>query len=209
MKLILASASPRRQELLKEMGAEFDVHPSAVDESTILADHPRTFAIRASFAKATDVSQQVTEDALVIASDTVVTLNMKLYGKPRDESEAFHFLRELSGLSHQVITAVAIARGGKEFTMMNSETTRVTFRDLSDAEIRNYIATGEPFDKAGGYGIQGEGGSLVKEIHGDYFNVVGFPCFLVKEMLTEAGYDRPLRIPMPPAENNRAFRILD
>lgn len=196
--LVLASASPRRRELLNEMGVEFTVQTSSVDESAIAADHPRTFALRAAYAKARDVADHLEEETWVLAADTVVTRKMMLYGKPLDERDARRMLAELSGDTHQVITGVALAQAGSMKTFLRAETTQVTFRELMPPEIEAYLATGEPFDKAGAYGIQGEGGGLVARIDGDYFNVVGLPCEAVVELFEEADLGLKVKVPLPP-----------
>ena len=186
---------------MRQMGLRFEVIESAVDESRIAADHPRTFALRAAYAKARDVADHAAPPALVVAADTVVTCRMRLFGKPQSESEARSMLRALSGHTHQVITGLALAEAGKPSVVLESEETRVTFRSLSDAEIDAYLATGEPFDKAGAYGIQGHGGGLVESIDGDYFNVVGLPCALLLRMLGQYIDTRPYKV--PPLKMNR------
>lgn len=196
--LILASRSPRRQELMRAMGMDFVVKESGVDETKLHADHPRTFALRAAFAKARDIADHADPPAVVIAADTVVTYRMRLFGKPRSEADARSMLRTLSGQTHQVITGIAIAEAGKPTVLMDSEETRVTFRTLDDAEIDDYLATGEPFDKAGAYGIQGHGGALVESIQGDYYNVVGLPCGLLLRMLDSFMETGMFRLPPPP-----------
>ncbi len=193
--ILLASRSPRRAELLRQMGFPFRVMESGVDEADIQADHPRTFALRAAYAKGRDVAARAEPPAIIVAADTVVTLNLELYGKPRTKEEARRMLRRLSGATHEVITALAILEAGKPSALLDSETTRVTFRALSGAEIERYIATREPFDKAGAYGIQGEGGALVESIEGDYFNVVGFPCALFLQMIGQFMDVRGIRPP--------------
>ncbi len=177
------------------MGMEFEVVESRVDESRIQADHPRTFALRAAYAKAHDVAARVSSPALVIAADTVVTYKMRLFGKPSTKDEARSMLRTLAGQTHLVITGLAVAEAGKSTVLMDSEQTRVTFRALDEATINGYIDTGEPFDKAGAYGIQGKGGQLVESIEGDYFNVVGLPCRLLLEMLSQFMDMRRFRVP--------------
>jgi len=196
--LILASASPRRRELLDEMQLSFEVRPSKVDEKEILADHPRTFALRAAYAKAQDVAGQCEEGAWVLAADTVVTRKMILYGKPESEADARRMLKSLSGETHQVITGLALAEAGTMKSYLRAVATRVVFRELSETDIDVYLATGEPFDKAGAYGIQGEGGSLINHIEGDYFNVVGLPCVALGELLEEAGLELHPRLPESP-----------
>jgi len=196
--LILASRSPRRQELMRAMGLEFVVRESGVDETKLHADHPRTFALRAAFAKARDIADHADPPAIVIAADTVVTYRMRLFGKPRSEADARSMLRTLSGQTHQVITGMAIAEAGKPTVLMDSEDTRVTFLALDDAEIDAYLATDEPFDKAGAYGIQGHGGALVESIAGDYYNVMGLPCGLLLKMLDSFMETRGFTLPPPP-----------
>ncbi|MDX2177695.1 MAG: Maf family protein [Candidatus Sumerlaeia bacterium] len=186
---VLASASPRRRELLAAMGIPFEVRASEVDESTIAADQPRTFALRAAYAKAMDVARRLPVGTPVLAADTVVALRSVLYGKPADADDARHMLEQLSGETHEVITAIALARAGSLECHLASETTAVTFRRLTAEEIDAYIATGEPFDKAGGYGIQGAAADLIDHIDGDYFNVVGLPCGCLLELLERAGFE--------------------
>lgn len=196
--LLLASASPRRRELLAAMGLEFEVMPSAVDESAISADHPRTFALRAAFAKARDVAARLEPDRWVLAADTVVTRQMVLFGKPADAADARRMLRALSGETHEVITALALARSGAQETHLHATHTMVQFRPLTETEIDAYIATGEPTDKAGAYGIQGQGGDLIESIRGDYYNVVGLPCGALADMLQDNGLPGATIIPQAP-----------
>ncbi len=180
---------------MRKMGLRFEVVESGIDESQIIADHPRTFALRAAYAKARDVADRAAPPALILAADTVVTYRMRLFGKPRSEAEARSMLRALSGHAHQVITGMAVAEAGRPSVVLDSEETRVTFRSLSDSEIDAYLATGEPFDKAGAYGIQGHGGGLVESIEGDYFNIVGLPCALLIRMLSQFINTRPYQVP--------------
>lgn len=182
-RIILASRSPRRQELLREMRIPFEVIESGIEESEIQADHPRTFALRAAYAKGHDVAARIEPPALVIAADTVVTHRLKLFGKPASPDEARAMLRELSGNTHLVITALAILEAGKTTALLDSAETRVTFHLLDGRTIEDYLATGEPFDKAGAYGIQGHAGRFVASIEGDYHNVVGLPCALLLQLL--------------------------
>jgi septum formation protein len=197
--IVLASASPRRTEILRQMGIPHTVVPSTVDESRLSADHPRTFAIRAAYAKAMEVATRQPEGTLVLAADTVVTADMILYGKPTDPADAARMLRRLAGRAHEVITGVAIARAGSATCWLRSETTRVHFRPLDEALVERYVAGGEPMDKAGAYGIQGGGAALIERIEGDYFNVVGLPCGVVADLLDEAGWPGHIDVPAPPA----------
>lgn len=197
--LILASGSPRRRELLTAMGLPFEVQASTVDESLISADHPRTFAIRAAFAKARDVASRVEHGRWVLGADTVVTRDLVLYGKPRDRQHAHEMLSILAGQSHQVITGIALVQAGGSTAHLNAAQTNVWFKSLTADQIADYVHTGEPMDKAGAYGIQGAGGALVSHIQGDYFNVVGLPCGLLATLLEEAGLEYRTAIPDPPA----------
>ena len=170
--LILASKSPRRRELLELAGIPYSCIPSQADEEIPAGMPSEMVPEYLAVKKAEEVLGQ-NEDAVVLGSDTLVLLEGEPLGKPHSEEEAFAMLRRLSGKTHQVCTGVAILSRGKRvsFTSM----TEVEFYALSDEEIRDYIATGEPMDKAGAYGIQGRGALLVKEIRGDYYTVVGLP----------------------------------
>ena len=172
MKTILASASPRRKELLSLAGIEYEVVISQCEE--ILPDGitPDKAVEELARQKAEDVFSR-NNDALIIAADTVVALGNTILGKPKDEEDAFNMLTSLSGRRHTVYTGVCIKTSDK--TDIFHVATEVEFYDLSEQEIKDYIATKEPMDKAGAYGIQGKGFVLVKGIHGDYFNVVGLP----------------------------------
>ena len=172
MKTILASASPRRKELLTLAGIEYEVVVSQCEE--ILPDviTPDKAVEELARQKAEDVFSRH-DDAMIIAADTVVALGNTILGKPKDEDDAFSMLSSLSGRRHTVFTGVCIKTKGN--TDIFHVATDVEFYELSEKEIKDYIATGEPMDKAGAYGIQGKGFVLVKGIHGDYFNVVGLP----------------------------------
>ena len=180
--LILASQSPRRRELLGRITDDFLVRPTGCDESCCCpdpAEHARQLALRKCAAA---VAESAAHDA-VIAADTVVFLDGALLEKPRSEQEARAMLRRLSGHTHTVCTGVAVAYKGE--TRSFAEQTRVTFHALSEGLIDWYVATGEPMDKAGSYGIQGKGALLVKGIEGDYFNVVGLPIASLYRLLLE------------------------
>lgn len=178
--MILASKSPRRQELLKIITSEFEIVPSELDETSIPADPVEYLAERLARAKATQVAQHH-HNEIVIGCDTVVLLDGKVFGKPADSKHAAHMLQLLSGKTHQVVTGVSLVRGHK--TVSFSQTTSVSFFKLTEQEIQEYISTGEPFDKAGGYGIQGYGSLLVESICGDFFNVMGLPVARLKKEL--------------------------
>lgn len=196
--IVLASASPRRRELLTAMGLAFTVAVSAVDEEAITAPDPRTLALRLALAKANAVAASQPAGALVIGADTVVARSGVLFAKPADADDARLMVRELAGGPHDVITGVAIVRAGRDETVLDAVRTRVVFRALSEAEIDAYVATGEPLDKAGAYGIQGHGGELVDHIEGDYFNVVGLPCAMLSRLLASIADLPPLTLPKPP-----------
>lgn len=188
MKWILASASPRRKELLSQIGLEFEIKVSDADENISESLLPDELVKRLSKIKATAVREELStgspeEETAIIGADTVVYLNGEILGKPKDEEDAFRMLRALSGVSHSVFTGVTILLPGETITFANE--TKVTFDTLSDEEIRKYIASKEPMDKAGAYGIQGLGGAFVTSIEGEYANVVGFPIGEFSHILRE------------------------
>lgn len=188
MKIILASQSPRRKELLERMGIQdFETISPNVDESAFHGLPPEELVRRLSAEKAAAVAGKVGEGAIVIAADTVVALEGAVLGKPADELDAFKMLSALSGVRHQVYTGVTVCRGGEKQTA--HEVTDVTFRELSEREIEDYISTGEPMDKAGAYGIQGYGALLIQGISGDYYNVMGLPVCRLSGMLSRFGVD--------------------
>lgn len=175
-KIILASTSPRRSEILKNLNVDFKVVGSHIEEKIDEKLYPSEVAKSLAYAKAKDVSKSYNGDFLIIAADTIVVYD-SILGKPKDTIEAFNMLKLLSGNVHEVITGFAIidCATGKEF--VDYESTNVFFKNLSDEEIEKYILTGEPMDKAGSYGIQGKASLFVSKIEGDYFNVVGLPIF--------------------------------
>lgn len=185
MKLILASGSPRRAELLEKMGLTFQVEPSNTDEILEPGLTPQQEVVHLSLGKAKAVAAGHSEPAVVLSADTVVELDGKILGKPHSEAEAAEMLRALSGRSHRVLTGVTVM--GPEGTMTHCEETEVYFRTLTEEEIRWYVGTGEPMDKAGAYGIQGYAAMFVEKIHGDYYNVMGLPVCRVGLMLRQAG----------------------
>lgn len=193
MTIVLASASPRRQELLRLAGIPFRVQPADVNETPLSGEAPRVCAERLAREKALVVFQNNPRQ-WVLGADTIVVIDDVFLGKPRDAEDAARMLRLLSGRTHAVITGVCVAgRGGRgqglgaSNTKTSSETTLVTFCELSEEEIRFYVATGEPMDKAGAYGIQGLASRWIPRIEGDYSNVVGLPVALVYRMLRELG----------------------
>ena len=171
MKLILASQSPRRQELLKLFGIPFTVQVSDVDETMDAGKPAYDEVARVSRAKAEAACREA--DDVVIAADTIVVCNGEVLGKPKDEADAYRMLALLSGVGHQVMTGMTVLRGQEAITC--TEVTDIHFRELSDGEIRNYIASGEPMDKAGAYGIQGGAALFAEKMVGDYYNVMGLP----------------------------------
>ncbi len=187
MEWILASASPRRKELLAELIKEFEIIPSQADESIQGYPSPKALVAYLSAVKAEEVVKRP-ENAgkIVIGSDTVVAFGKRILGKPKDEADAFGMLKTLSGKKHAVYTGVSfqMLKDGKSYRMTRVDKTQVYFNDLSDEWIREYIKGGSPMDKAGAYGIQD--GGLVKKIKGSYTNVVGFPLELVEKMIKKA-----------------------
>jgi septum formation protein len=190
--LILASASPRRQELLRNAGIGFTVQAADIDETPFAGESPRDCAERLAREKAVVIFQNHPED-YVLGADTIVVVDEMILGKPRDGDDAARMLRMLSGRTHAVITGVCLVRpmasgrGSDAEELTASESTLVTMSEISDDEIGDYIATGEPMDKAGGYAIQGIAARWIPRIEGDYSNVVGLPVALVYAMLRKQG----------------------
>lgn len=172
-KLILASSSPRRKELLSYANIPFEIVVSEVEEHFDEKEEPHKIVQALALQKAEAVAKSLGNETIVLGADTIVTINNQILGKPKDENDARKMLRELSGKEHAVYTGVAIVSGAESITFF--EETKVQFWELTDQEIEEYIKRGEPFDKAGAYGIQNLGSILVKRIDGDYFNVVGLP----------------------------------
>ena len=184
-KVILASASPRRRQLLSGAGIEFEAIESMVPEQHIAGEPARDYALRMARDKATAVSSQF-PDAIVIGADTIVVCENQILEKPADADDARRMLTMLSARTHTVVTAFVLARGGKILEGSPVES-RVTFRKLSDAEIDSYIATDEPFDKAGAYGIQSIGGGFIAHVEGSRDNVMGLPVDHVVAALARYG----------------------
>lgn len=180
--IILASKSPRRQELIRNITDDFEVIVSEADETLPEGIAPEEAPVYLASVKARAVAAEH-PDRTVIGADTVVILDDTVLGKPRDKDDAFRMLRALSGRIHTVVTGCCIIRGGRERAF--GERTQVEFYPLSDSEIEDYIASGEPFDKAGSYGIQGNGCLFVKGIVGDFFNVMGLPVAELNRELRE------------------------
>lgn len=185
MRIILASASPRRKELLQKTGMEFEIIP-AKGEEIITGNLPWEVVEELSLQKAQEVAKQQNEECIVIGADTVVAKDEKIMGKPKDREVAFQMLTEISGTTHQVYTGVTLIRTGKqEKTVTFSEKTEVSLYPMADEEKNAYIETGDPMDKAGAYGIQGNFAVYVKSIQGDYYNVVGLPIGKVYQELKQ------------------------
>ncbi|MFL5489086.1 MAG: Maf family protein [Gemmatimonadaceae bacterium] len=183
-RVVLASGSPRRRQLLELIGITHEVRPPNIDETARPREAPRRHAERLAREKATAIAKR-DPDLITIGADTVVVINRKVLGKPVDGSDAARMLAMLSGREHTVITAVAVSRGKKLRSAI--EEVRVKFRRLRQAEIDAYIATGEPMDKAGAYGIQGYGATIVERIDGDYFAVMGLPLVRLIGLLRDVG----------------------
>ena len=183
--LILASASPRRKELLERIGLRFSVEAADADETLIPGLSAKNQVMRLSRIKADAVASLHSEDPVILSADTVVVLDGAILGKPVDEADARHMLRSLSGRTHHVLTGITVRHGKYQDTCC--EETEVRFGTLSEKEIDAYIATGEPMDKAGAYGIQGLASVFVAGISGDYYNVMGLPLHTCAVMLRKAG----------------------
>lgn len=181
-KIILASASPRRRELLKLIYPDFDVVTAEVDESTSIKD-PAKMVEELALRKAAAVAA-IHPDSIVIGSDTVVSINGEVLGKPADKDDAFAMLKKLSGKTHSVFTGVAAIYGSPRSAVCKTD---VTFADMSDEDIRWYIETDEPMDKAGSYGVQGYASRFIDRIDGCYFNVMGLPIRTLYTLLTSSG----------------------
>jgi septum formation protein len=188
--LILASSSPRRAAYLEELGFRFRRIAPRVDETLLRGESPRRYVRRLAEEKVGAIAEKFPRH-WVVGADTTVVASGKLLGKPADTEDAARMLKVLSGRSHVVLSAIALARLEDRRLRSKVSSTRVFFRKLTPHEIRWYVATGEPMDKAGAYGIQGKGGLLVSRIEGSYSNVVGFPLETFLELWTEAG----LRLP--------------
>lgn len=184
MKIILASASERRQELLSRLVENFTVLVSDFNENDVkktsnISDYVKEIAL----GKAIDVMKKVTEPSIIIAADTIVSLGDEILGKPKDESDAYYMLSNLSDNTHKVYTGIVLINTNTGKILKDSVETQVIFSKLTEKQIRNYIESGDPMDKAGAYGIQGKAGVFVKEIRGCYYNVVGLPLNKLNEMI--------------------------
>ena len=193
MKLILASSSPRRAEILANAGLPFSVLSSAVDESPHPSEAPAALVQRLANAKADLVTARAVGPAIILAADTVVVLDDKILGKPSSIEDARHMLQQMSGRTHSVLTGVALIRLPDGERRQFIESTLVHFRPITDEELSSYLATEEPYDKAGAYAIQGQAGRYIPRIEGCYFNVVGLPLSRVLAELQTLGWpENPL-----------------
>ena len=187
-KLVLASASPRRRELLSKIGLKFDIVPSKYDEKLDSDDFTYEKIEKIALCKAQDIMDKVSKDAIIISADTVVVLDGKILGKPHSKQDAFDMISALSGKTHEVITAIAMIDMKNEKTICRSQSTKVKFRKIETAEIEYYVSTEEPYDKAGAYAAQGLAAIFVEKIDGCFNNVVGISVYEVAQMLKELGY---------------------
>jgi septum formation protein len=183
-KLILASGSPRRAEILNAVGWEFEKYSADIDETEFVGEKPKDYVQRLAQSKAVIIAKKY-PGALVLGADTIVVIDNKIIGKPKDLAEAEKMLRTLSGKWHEVLTGVALVifLDGKQKTKVRQQRTRVKFAEINDAEIKLLVEKGEPLDKAGAYAVQAQAALFIEEIEGDYWNVVGLPINLVYKML--------------------------
>ncbi|NSW89502.1 MAG: septum formation inhibitor Maf [Firmicutes bacterium] len=188
-KIILASASPRRRQLLEQWGIPFTVIPCDLNEENIkLSGDPGEKVEKLALVKAENVAKKIGK-GLVIGADTIVVLDNAIFGKPKNDLDAYNMLKKLSGKCHEVLTGVAVVNSENGVYKTAHEKTKIYFTHISDMEIWTYINTGEPKDKAGAYAIQGKGALFIERIEGCYTNVVGLPLVLVKRMLKEFGIE--------------------
>jgi septum formation protein len=188
MKLILASSSPRRAQILRAAGFSFQTMSPAIDETPLPNESPADLVQRLADAKAQLIASSAIGPAIILAADTVVTLDNRLFGKPRSTDDARHMLQALSGRTHSVVTGVTLIRLPDAERRSFVESTLVHFIPLSGDDISRYLATGEPHDKAGAYAIQGHAGRFIPRIEGDYFNVVGLPLARTTQALLSLGF---------------------
>lgn len=184
MKVILASASPRRKEILQNTKLNFDIQKSDIEEVILENESPEDMVVRLAYEKAFDVAKRNT-DRLVIGADTIVALDNEVLGKPKDQNEAYQMIKRLSNKTHKVITGISLINLKENKIIKDYVVSFVTFKDLSEDSIKDYINTNESLDKAGAYGIQGYGALLVKNIQGDYFNIVGLPISKLSDLLKD------------------------
>ncbi len=184
MEIILASKSPRRREILENTKVRFSIEESQIDEVIKLNELPKETVMRLAYEKALDVANR-NRNSLVIGADTIVVINDTILGKPKDDIEAFSMIKLLSGKTHYVITGFALINLSLDKKIIDCQVSQVTFKELSEQCIKDYLQTKESLDKAGAYGIQGYGGLLVENIQGDYFNIVGLPISKISDCLKD------------------------
>ena len=184
MEIILATKSPRRREILENTKVRFSIEESQIDEVIKLNELPKETVMRLAYEKALDVANR-NRNSLVIGADTIVVINDTILGKPKDDIEAFSMLKLLSGKTHYVITGFALINLSLDKKIIDCQVSQVTFKELSEQCIKDYLQTKESLDKAGAYGIQGYGGLLVENIQGDYFNIVGLPISKISDCLKD------------------------
>lgn len=191
-RIVLASTSPRRQELIASLHIPYEIHPSHADEHTPDDWTPQQIVEGLALRKAEAVYSLIadpSQNAVIVGSDTIVVLDEQVLGKPVDDADAFRMLKSLQGRTHHVYTGVACIDAASGLELVRHRSTKVTMKELSDQKIDAYVKSGEPGDKAGAYGIQGLGATLVERIEGCYFTVVGLPVSLLSDMLSEFGID--------------------
>lgn len=185
-KIVLASKSPRRAEILRAVDWEFEAIAANIDETRRESEDAVSYVKRLAQTKAETVAERISNRGLVLGADTVVVIDGEILGQPRDDDDARRMLKLLNGKWHEVMTGVALIKGGNPpEVVVDHETTRVRFCELSEDEIDWYVSTGEPKDKAGAYAIQGRGALFIEEIQGDYFNIVGLPMRLLYELMSD------------------------
>lgn len=184
MEIILASASPRRKEILQNTKLKFEIEKSDIEEIILENESPEDMVVRLAYEKAFDVAKK-NKDKLVIGADTIVALDNEVLGKPKDKKEAYQMIKRLSNKTHKVITGISLINLKENKVIKDYVVSCVTFKDLSEDSIKDYINTNESLDKAGAYGIQGYGALLVKTIQGDYFNIVGLPISRLSDLLKD------------------------
>ncbi|CEI72037.1 MULTISPECIES: Maf family protein [Romboutsia] len=182
MNIILASASPRRKEILENINVKFDIVKSDIDEVILEDELPPQVVMRLAFEKSMDVAKS-NQESLVIGADTIVVFNNTILGKPKDKEDARNTIKLLSGNTHEVITGISLINLSANKKIIDYVVSKVKFKDLSEDDINDYINTGESLDKAGAYGIQGYGSLLIEEIQGDYFNIVGLPISKLSDLV--------------------------
>jgi len=185
-RLVLASKSPRRAEILRAVGWEFEAVAANIDETRMESEDGVSYVKRLAQTKAETVAKKIPHNGFVLGADTVVVVDGEILGQPSNDEDARRMLRLLSGKWHEVLTGLALVRAGNApRVLVEHETTRVRFCEMSPDEIDWYVSTGEPSDKAGAYAIQGRGGLFIEEIEGDYFNIVGLPVRLLYELMSD------------------------